>query len=138
MYNNNKKSQSNLGRATLPPLMQRMDSSAAFATSCAMPTGDESNHSATDMLHPHCSATSSYTLDLHCVSPKQDLPLPTGRYPPHCLKSHSPAHLTHHPKQHNQPTYTELLRLFPYDKLVRTGVWSLRFSDTSVLEHIGP
>ena len=41
----NKKSlitlQSNLGRATLPPVTQRMDSAACTAN-CAMPTADES------------------------------------------------------------------------------------------------
>jgi len=42
----NKKSQSNLGRAALPPLMQRMDSLAA-CSGCSMPTADESNHSDT-------------------------------------------------------------------------------------------
>jgi len=39
------------------PLTQRMDSSAACASSCAMPTVDETNHSAAGMLHPHCTAT---------------------------------------------------------------------------------
>jgi len=41
----NRKSQSNLGTAASPPLTQRMDSSAACPTSCAMPTADKSNHS---------------------------------------------------------------------------------------------
>jgi len=42
-HNNNKKSQNNLGRAASPPLTQRMDSSAACASSCAMSTVDESS-----------------------------------------------------------------------------------------------
>jgi len=40
---NIKKSKSKLGRATSPPLMQRMDSFAAHATSRAMSTADKSN-----------------------------------------------------------------------------------------------
>jgi len=53
----NKKFQSNLGRAASLPIIQRMDSSAPCATSCAIPTVDESNHSAAGSLHPHYSAT---------------------------------------------------------------------------------
>ena len=49
--------QSHLGRARNYPLQQRMNSSASFATNCAVPTADEFNHSAMGMLHPHCSGT---------------------------------------------------------------------------------
>jgi len=54
-----KEAQSNLGTAAPPPITQSMDSSAACATSCAIPTADESNHSDMGMLHhtavPHSS-----------------------------------------------------------------------------------
>ena len=41
------------------PLRQRMDSPASCATSCAMPTTDESNHSAAGTTHPQCSASAT-------------------------------------------------------------------------------
>jgi len=46
------------------PSRQRMESSATCATICAVPTADESNHSATSMLHPHHAdihSTTAYT-----------------------------------------------------------------------------
>jgi len=39
-----------------PPLQQRMDLPAACA-SCAVPTADESSHSAVGTLHPHRNTT---------------------------------------------------------------------------------
>jgi len=45
-------------------LRQRMDSPAACATICAMPTADESNHSAANTLHQHRTVgdtTTAYT-----------------------------------------------------------------------------
>jgi len=42
-----------LGRAASPSLTQKMDSPAACAISCTVPTADESNHSATSTLHLH-------------------------------------------------------------------------------------
>jgi len=55
------------------PSRQRMDSPAACA-SCAMPTADESNHSAADMLHLHRSATISLHVTLHCpILPLQNI-----------------------------------------------------------------
>jgi len=69
----NKKSQSNLGRASSLPLMLRMDSSAACATSYSVHTIGESNHSAADTLHPHCSTTCYLYVRpiLHCPIPLQ-------------------------------------------------------------------
>jgi len=49
--------QSNLGRARRYPSRQKMDSPALCATICAIPTADESSHSATGMLHLHSNAT---------------------------------------------------------------------------------
>ena len=40
--------------------MQRMDSPAFCGTSCAMPTADESNHSAAGTTHPHNYSTRAY------------------------------------------------------------------------------
>jgi len=72
-------------------ITQRMNSSAACATSCAMSTEDESNQSAAGMQHhtavglPH----SSCMLGLHCtvlfLQPK-NLPLPVGESTPHRQK----------------------------------------------------
>jgi len=45
--------QSHLGRVCRYPSRQRLDS----PTSCAIPTADESNHSAKGMLHLHGNAT---------------------------------------------------------------------------------
>ena len=41
----------------LRKVMERMDSPALYATSCAMHTADGSNHSAAGTLHPHRSTT---------------------------------------------------------------------------------
>jgi len=62
----------------LPLLTQRMDSSAVCATSCAMPTADEDNHSAAGMLHPHCSAAFSRYVTLHHLMSPQNCPF-SGR-----------------------------------------------------------
>jgi len=48
-----------------------MDSATASATSCAMPTADESSHSATGTLHPHHNAR----FNLYTVSQKNVLTL---------------------------------------------------------------
>jgi len=53
----NKSSQSHLGRARRYPSRQRIDSPASCATNCAVPTADEFSYSATGKLHPHCSVT---------------------------------------------------------------------------------
>jgi len=48
-------------------LQQRMDSPASCATSCTIPTADESSHSATTVLHLYTAMPRvSYTL--HCAS----------------------------------------------------------------------
>jgi len=49
--------QSHLGRTRRYPSRQRLDLLASCATSCVIPTADESNHSATGTLHPHGNAT---------------------------------------------------------------------------------
>jgi len=73
--------------------MQRMDSSTSCATSCTMPTADESYHSATFTLHPYRPIPhSSYTL--HCTvwfpSPqKMPFSFVATRHPPQ-WKNHSP------------------------------------------------
>jgi len=57
--NNNKKSQSNLGRAMIRhPSQHRMDLPTA-GSSCTMPTADKSNHSAAGTPYRHRSATFS-------------------------------------------------------------------------------
>ena len=59
-------------------------------TSCAIPTADESNHSAAGTLHPHCNAACSlYTSHCAINPPQKRLPLPIGGYPPHLTKSTS-------------------------------------------------
>jgi len=67
--NSNKNSQSNLGKAASQPLAQRMDSSAACATICAMPycrrVQSLSRGYATST--PQCHNHSSNTLSLHCA-----------------------------------------------------------------------
>jgi len=94
---NNKKSQSNFGKAMSPPLWQRMvDSSAACATSCAMPTTDKSNHSATGKLHPHHSATFFLYVTLCSPVPppsEKNCLFPLGD-PNSTIKSHPLAHPT--------------------------------------------
>ena len=42
-----------MGRVRRYPSRQRMDSPASCATNCAVPTADESNHSAVGTQHPH-------------------------------------------------------------------------------------
>jgi len=71
--------------------VQRMDSSAACVTSCAMPTVDESNHSSAGMLHSHRSATFYLNRPtLRCpIPPKRNLPLPVGDFNLYWKKSHS-------------------------------------------------
>ena len=49
--------QCHMGTARRHPSRQRMHSPASCAISCAMPTADESSHSAAGTLHPHRSAT---------------------------------------------------------------------------------
>lgn len=75
----NEKPQNNLGRAASPPLMQGMDSSAACVTRCAMPTADESNHTAMSMLKPHFLYVTGGSL----ISLQEKLPLPSGDLYPH-------------------------------------------------------
>jgi len=60
-----------------------MDSCAA-CSSCAMPTADESNHSAAGMPHPYCSTTYSLSTLLCTVRfpPSKNLSLPVGESPP--------------------------------------------------------
>jgi len=55
--------QSHLGRATLPPSWQRMDSPTACA-SCEMPIANESNHSASTLHLDHTDGhtTMAYTM----------------------------------------------------------------------------
>jgi len=71
--------------------------------------------------YPFCPYSTECTRLLHVLAvqcPVQTIAItqPKVRY----------IHTTHDPpKQHNRCTYTELLRLFPYDKLVRPGVRSL-------------
>jgi len=48
---------SHLGRACHYPSWQKKDSLASCDTSCAIPTADESNHSAMGTLHQHGNAT---------------------------------------------------------------------------------
>jgi len=51
----NKSTQSHLGRAVSPPLPAENGLNRGCATICAMPTEDESNHSAAGTLHPQCT-----------------------------------------------------------------------------------
>jgi len=62
-------SQSHLGRAHRHPSRQGMLSLTLCATSCTMATADESNHSATSMLHPHRSVTCVLYIELCCPIP---------------------------------------------------------------------
>jgi len=78
----NKKTQSNLGRAALPPFTQRKDSSAACVT-IAVQTADEFNHSAVGTLHPHHSDT----FFLY-VRPILRCPIPSSKNSPFQLGSH--------------------------------------------------
>jgi len=103
--NAGKKSQIKLGRATSPLVMQRMDSSAACATSCSVPTVGESSHSAAGTLHPHRSATFFLNVSPTCVvrfpSPKKrNLHLPIRRFQLH-QKKYPPSSPTHNSKQHH-------------------------------------
>jgi len=87
--------------AASPHHMQRMYPSAACATSCAMPTVDESNHSPVGKLHLHCSATFFlYVRPTLCclIPPTKNCSIPLG-IPP-IVKSHPLVHMTHHPKRH--------------------------------------
>ena len=74
------------------PFLQRMDSPASFATSFAMPTADESNHSGAGTLHPHCSATFFLYVTLHCpIPPPSNLTLLVRDTHPH-RENHPPSH----------------------------------------------
>jgi len=97
------KSQNNLRRVTSPPLIHRMESSAACVTSCAMTTADESNHSAAGMLHPHCSATFVLYVTLHCpISSHINCPFPLGILTLTIKSHHRPTNL---PPQTTLSTY---------------------------------
>jgi len=73
-------------------------SPASCATSCAMPTTEESNHSAVGMLHPHHRAPCILYVTLHCpIIPSQKNPL-TGD-----INSQSS-----HTHTHTQPFYGRL------------------------------
>jgi len=80
---------SNLGRAHCYPSWQRMDTPASCATSCVIPTADESNHSSMGTLHPHHSATATCILyvtllTMCCPIPpeKEKCPFRKWRYKP--------------------------------------------------------
>jgi len=54
---------------------------ASCATSCTMPTADESNHKAVSMLHPYRSTACVVYATLHCLippPPKKHFPSKTG------------------------------------------------------------
>jgi len=94
---NNKSSQCHLGRACRYTSRQILDSPASCAASCAIPTADESNHSAT--LHLHGNATCILYVNCascHILSPKSNCPFPNCRYyspkfPLEQLKTRTPA-----------------------------------------------
>jgi len=79
---------SHLGRVRRYPSRQRMDSPASCATDGAVPTANESNHSAAATLHPHRSATCVLYVRLTscCVisifQKKEICPFPNWRYKP--------------------------------------------------------
>jgi len=79
--------QSHLGRTRRYPSRQRMDSPASCAANCAVPTADESSHSAARTLHPH-------PLGLHyasqvCVGRRHVLWHSCVRWKSTCLKGRS-------------------------------------------------
>jgi len=62
---------------------QRMDSRAACATGCAMPTADESNHSATAVCYIHTAVPHSlYTLLVLSHPQKKTVPSSGGNWTP--------------------------------------------------------
>jgi len=72
-----------LGRAHRYPSLQKMDLPTFCATSCAIPTADESNHSATGTVYPHRIATCVLYVRLRCPIPppkKEICPFPNWRY----------------------------------------------------------
>ena len=101
-----------------PPLTQIMDSPTSFATSFAMPTAYESNHSGAGTLHPHRSATFFLYVTLRGPIPPQKISCPFLLGIP-TLSEKIILHPTDPPpEQHNWRTYTELLLLLVmYDKL---------------------
>jgi len=67
-------------------------SPASCATSCAMPTTEESNHSAVGMLHPHHRAPCILYVTLHCpIIPSQKNPL-TGDINSQSSHTHTHTH----------------------------------------------
>jgi len=110
------------------PSRQRMDSHAARSI-CAMPTADESSHSAAGRpttYRTHRSATFSLST-LRCPIPPslKICPFPLGIPTP--PKNHHWAYPTHHLKRHNWRTSTELLLIIMYHKLVQTyriSIWT--------------
>ena len=63
----NKSSPKSFEKSALLPSWQRMDWPALCATSCTIPTADETNHSATGTLHPHANARCVQYVILHCL-----------------------------------------------------------------------
>jgi len=118
-FHSKKKSQSNLGRAALPPPRQRIDSPAC--ASCAIPTADESIHSASGRptLNPLYSAKFSPYVTLRCLIflPRKKIGSPL-QSPPRQKKNHPWAHLTHHPKRHLYRLYSQYTR--QTDRLTET------------------
>jgi len=87
----NKKSQSNLGKAALPILTQRIDSPGACAASCAMPISDES----TQLWVYSASTVQCHILPIRYI-PLSDPPKCPFLWDPHpTIKKSSPAYLTH-------------------------------------------